>query len=258
MFPTFQLGPWQVNTYATVYAVALLVAGSIAFFRLLRLEAPIGRLTPRLLLVILGAVAGTYVVGVIPTLVQWARTGRLAWSGEASFVGTLAGGITVTFLVFRHSAFPMGRACDLGGQPWSLLQAIGRIGCMAAGCCGGKPTTSWLGMRLPDEAGQWAVRYPTQLMSGVLNLLIFLLLIAVERYGWRRVGRDRGWPFNGFLFLLYICLFCIERFSMEFMRADHVPLVGPLSWIHLATLAGFLTAAGLIAWNLVRSRAGGN
>ena len=42
-------------------------------------------------------------------------------------------------------------------------------------------------MYMPNEYGVWAVRYPTQLMSAAANLLIFFTLLAVERYGQKRL-----------------------------------------------------------------------
>ncbi|MGQ9584141.1 MAG: prolipoprotein diacylglyceryl transferase [Anaerolineae bacterium] len=254
MFPTFHLGPWQVPTYNTVYSLALVVVGMVAFRRLRRLAEPPARQMRELVAVILGSFVGTYAVGLVPTVQHFAQTGEWVWTGQASFLGTLAGGLVVAVLVRRGHPIPLGRALDLGGTPWPLLLAIGRIGCLGAGCCYGKPTTSWLGMWLRNLHGEWAVRYPTQILSGVANLLIFGLLLAVERYGQKRVGTDRGWPFDGFLFLLYVGLFCAERFSMEWLRGDVVPVVGSWSWVHLATLGGMVAVAAIVARRLVLLR----
>jgi phosphatidylglycerol:prolipoprotein diacylglycerol transferase len=254
MYPTFRLGPWQFPTYSTVYALALVMAGMIAFHRLRRIPEPPDRLMRGLIAAIVGGFAGTYLVGVIPTAQHFALTGDFVWTGSASFLGTLAGGIAAAALVRRGEPTPLGRVLDLGGLPWPLLLALGRIGCIGAGCCYGRPTGSWLGMWLPDPAGNWTLRYPTQIMSGVANLLIFGLLLAVERYGQKRVCKDRGWPFDGFLFLLYIGLFCVERFTMEWLRGDAIPLLGPLSWVHLATLAGLAAVIIIMARQFARSR----
>jgi phosphatidylglycerol:prolipoprotein diacylglycerol transferase len=254
MYPSFRLGPWRFSTYSTIYALALILVGMLAFHRLRRIPEPPGQVTRVLLAAILGGIAGTYLVGIIPSMQHFARTGNFVWAGSASFVGTLAGGTAAAVLVRRGEPTPLGRVLDLGGLPWPLLLALGRIGCLGAGCCYGRPTGSPLGTWLPDQAGQWAMRYPTQIMSGVANLLIFGLLLAVERYGQKRVGKDRGWPFGGFLFLLYICLFCVERFTMEWLRGDAIPLLGPLSWVHLATLAGLAAVIAIMARQFARLR----
>jgi phosphatidylglycerol:prolipoprotein diacylglycerol transferase len=252
MYPSFRLGPWQFPTYSTVYALALVLVGMMAFRRMRRLPEPPAHQMRELLLVIAGGFAGAYAVGIIPAIQHLITTGEFVWVGSASFVGLLGGGIAVAALVRRGHTVPLGRVLDMGGLPWPLLLALGRVGCLGAGCCYGRLTVSWLGMWLPDEAGQWAMRYPAQIMSGLANLLIFGLLLAVERYGQKRVGKDRGWPFDGFLFLLYIGLFCVERFTMESLRADAIPLLGPLTWVHLATLAGLAAVITIMARQFAR------
>jgi phosphatidylglycerol:prolipoprotein diacylglycerol transferase len=139
-----------------------------------------------------------------------------------------------------------------------LAQAIGRLGCLAAGCCYGKHTASWLGMCLPDANGVWMLRYPTQLMSSAANLLIFVGLLTFERYGTRRSAltatslverpgrRGEGWPFDGFLFLLYLSLFCFKRFSIEFLRGDAVSVSGPFTPTHIACLIVFIVSTALM------------
>jgi phosphatidylglycerol:prolipoprotein diacylglycerol transferase len=145
----------------------------------------------------------------------------------------------------------------MAALPLPLGQAIGRLGCFAAGCCYGRPTDSWLGMYLPDHDhdGIWMVRYPTQLMSATANLLIFFIVLAVERYGIRRAGKSCGWPFDGFLTLLYIALFSLKRFAMAFLRqSGAIPMVGSLSWMHVNALVGLVAASALIFWNLYQGK----
>ena len=139
----------------------------------------------------------------------------------------------------------MGRAFGLGVLPCPLGQAIGRLGCLAAGCCAGKVTGSWLGMYLPGEGGVWAMRCPTQVLDSAAHVLIFLVLLAVERYGRR--------PCDGFLFLLYVELSAIARFTVGFLREEAIPVIGPFSTMHLQGIAGMAMAAALTLWNLGRS-----
>jgi phosphatidylglycerol:prolipoprotein diacylglycerol transferase len=254
MFPTFRFGPWQLQTYSTAYAAGLILAGMLAFIRLRRLPEPPERHMRDVLSAIAGGVAGTYLAGIFPTLQRFIQTGELIWVGRASFIGTLAGGAGVVILLSYRDPVSVGWRLDRGGLPWPLLLAVGRVGCLGVGCCGGRPTDSALALWLPDEAGHWAMRYPTQIMSGVAELLIFVLLLAVESYGQRRAGKDRTWPFNGFVFTLYFGLFCLERFSLEWLRADATPLLGPLSWAHLVTLGGMAVALAVTARGLRQAR----
>ena len=93
-------------------------------------------------------------------------------------------------------------------------------------------------MVLPDYWGVWASRYPTRLASIAANLLIFGILLLVERHTIRK--RNKGWPFDGFLFLGYAELYCLQRFFFEFWRADMLILFGPFTWNHLYCAAGIV------------------
>jgi prolipoprotein diacylglyceryltransferase len=129
-------------------------------------------------------------------------------------------------------------------------------------------------MSLPNAYGVWAVRFPTQLLSAAVNLGISATLVLVERYGLHRAGRREetdsslrseqaprastgarqvpvcSWPFDGFLFLLYVELFSLKRCAMAFLREDPVPVPGPLSRMHLYAIAGLMIATVLILYNV--------
>jgi phosphatidylglycerol:prolipoprotein diacylglycerol transferase len=269
MLPTFQLGPWVLQTYNTTYALALLIAGLLTFRRLRQTGRPPEILARNLPLVIAAGFVGTYALGIVPTLRNYFETGRLVWIGATSFVGTLAFAIPMALYLIWKSGGPLWLLLDRGIVPWALFLAIGRVGCWGAGCCYGKPTDSWTGMYLRNVDGVWAERYPTQLISGLANLLLFFLLLAFEQYGQRRAARlanpaadlttdprqpARTWPFDGFVFLLYLACFSLERFTLEFLRGDATPLLGPFSWVHLATFAAFILVLILIAQKLARAR----
>ena len=259
MFPTFTLGPWTLETYTFAYSLALIVFGMFAFHRLRQGNRPMHLLRRNLPLVILAGVAGTYLVSIIPALIDFVRAGTFSWHVHGNFFGAFLGvSLAILILVPRNTPGELGRVADLGALPWPLFQAIGRIGCLGAGCCYGRPTDSWFGRYLCNAHGEWAVRYPTQIISGIDYLIIFLILVGVERYGLRRARREgltdqRIWPFDGLIFLLYFNLYCVDRFSMECLRGDATPLVGPFSWVHFATFAGWLILTGLIVWNWRRA-----
>ena len=120
----------------------------------------------------------------------------------SAFLGALIGGIAAGWLWFRGVGISTGRAFDLWVVPAPVGQAIGRLGCLAAACCHGKPTDSWLGLHLPDHDGFWAVRFPTQLLSAAADLLIFLILLRLER----ALARRPSAHFPGALTVAYLLL----------------------------------------------------
>jgi phosphatidylglycerol:prolipoprotein diacylglycerol transferase len=262
MLPTFDLGPWQVNTYGAMIGLAALVMGMYAFHRLRRqLGLPTGVIIRGGAPIFLGGLVGGIVAYYVPRLPHLIRTGTLGEGEGPSIVWGVVGAASVAVISCWWYKVPLGRAFDLGGLGCPLGQAIARLGCLAAGCCAGLAADdSWLGVYLPDARGVWTVRYPTQLMHSAANLLIFLGLLAVERYGLRRspVGKPAGsriWPFDGFLFLLFIALYFLQRFVIAFFREEPAPMLGPFSAMHLQAVIGMAVATTLILWNLYRSAA---
>jgi phosphatidylglycerol:prolipoprotein diacylglycerol transferase len=255
MLPVLEFGPWQVSTYLVAASLGLLVAGMWAFHRLLGLAYPPLIVAQGFALAVLGGFAGAVLIPYLINAALAARYGPLAHTEGLSIIWAIAGTIAVAAAYCRWRRASLARALDMVALPLPLGQAIGRLGCFAAACCYGRPTDSWLGMYLPDHSGVWAMRYPTQLLSAAADLGIFFVVWAVERYGSRRVGRDRGWPFDGFLMLLYIVLFSLKRFAVAFLReSGATPLLGPLSWMHVNALLGLAVAGALIYRNLVHRR----
>lgn len=257
MLPTFDLGPWRVNTYGAMIVVAVFVLGLYAFRRLRRLGLPTHVIIRGGAPVFLGGLVGGIVMHYAPRLPSLIQTGTLGTGEGPSIVWGAVGAMTVGAISAWWYKVPLGRAFDLGGSlPCALGQTIARLGCLAAGCCGGLPTDSALGVYLPDAQGTWMVRYPTQLMHSAANLGIFLILLAVERYGLRRPDKpvgSRAWPFDGFLFLLFIALFFLQRFVIAFFRQEPPPTFGPFSAMHAQAVVGMTAALILILWNLRRS-----
>jgi|GEM_PF-300099 len=143
------------------------------------------------------------------------------WEGGLSILGAvLALLIYVPYYLYSRK-IPLGLACDFLAIYAPLLQSIARIGCFFAGCCYGAQTL------LP-----WAVIYsdvsvaapcnvplhPTQLYSAGV-LFIFFLTLRFVVYPLLRKKHALGW---GLITCLYLALMSMERFVIDFFRADRV------------------------------------
>jgi len=260
MFPTINIGALQLPVYPLAWGAAIFVIGALSFHRLVNGGVPAGHASRAVLLTIWGGFLGAFLARVLLSLSQsLALTGEAKAHSGLSFVGVIIGGSAVGLIWARRYPFSLLRGLDLGWIVTPLGQAIGRIGCIGAGCCYGKLTDGPLAMYLPNVHGEWAWRYPTQLMALIANLLIFVTLLAVERYGKHRASLkaraglrpcprgatpDHTWPFDGFLFLLYVELYSLKRFILEFLRADAEPVLGPLTVTHV--LCGVITIITLV------------
>ncbi|MBN1956214.1 MAG: prolipoprotein diacylglyceryl transferase [Anaerolineae bacterium] len=260
MFPFLTLGPWRISTYYLVAIAALLAGAPWIFYRLRKLNRPPITAAMAMFLTFIGGFAGSALTTALINALHVASGGSLAAQEQLSMSRAVMCGIAVAAALCWKYRVSLGRALDLAAPPVLLGLAIARIGCFANGCCYGQPTDSWLGMFLPNLAGLWERRYPTQLMSAAANLAIFGLLVAVERYGMRRRAcetgaKENGWPFDGFIALLGIALYSLKRFSIAFLREGGiVPILGPLSLLHLEALAGLAIAAVLIGINFYRMK----
>lgn len=158
--------------------------------------------------------------------------------------GFLAGLGMAAYLVWSQK-LPGWKVADAFAPGITLGQSIGRLGCFAAGCCWGRPTTSWVGVEFTELAHEQVGvpigvhLHPTQVYESAVTLLIFVFLM------WLR--RRRAYP--GQVVLIYILLYATARFIIEFYRGDWRGWVGPLSTSQfIAVVLATGSLALLIAW----------
>ncbi len=255
MYPTIEIGSFALSTHLILNILAAIAVGIAANWRAKErgYSSDANEVINLVFYLTLGVLGGAYLGLLIPYTVNHFFTGQPApaqwWLSGQNWFGAVAGGSLAGLLYCKHNQRPVGWSFDLFAPLLPLGLAIVRIGCLLAGDSYGKLTTSWLAMRLPDDHGLWASRYPTQIVDALLNLLILFILLGFERWVARR-GKPQGWPFEGFLFWLYTLLFCGQRLYFETWRGDTPPLIGWLSWNHLYSLMGILAALAGIAWGL--------
>ena len=111
---------------------------------------------------------------------------------------------------------PLLRALHLGlGAFWDVStftilvgMMFTRAGCLLNGCCGGRPTSGWLGISLPNTSGVWQRRIPTQALEAACAAV--LLIVATVMWG--------RTPFPGALFLLITLSYASLRLALELAR----------------------------------------
>jgi phosphatidylglycerol:prolipoprotein diacylglycerol transferase len=149
------------------------------------------------------------------------------WYGGLTYYGGLALAIPVGIAFIRRRRMPLWRIADLAGWGIPLGLFFGRIGCLLAGCCYGRPDDGPLGMSFPRGSPAWERHVeegliaraadhslpvvPTQALESFASLGIFLFL-----YGWLR----RRARFDGELFFVSCMLYAAARFLLEFWRDD--------------------------------------
>lgn len=144
------------------------------------------------------------------------KPGRLFTGSGFVFYGSFLFAVPTMLWFFKKNKLPVYQMLDIMAIVTCLVHMFGRVGCFMAGCCHGKPTTSWFGVTFTDPACQAeplnTPLYPTQLMEAGFILLVMISLLAI----WHRK------QFHGQLFMLYLLLYALGRFVLEYFRGDEV------------------------------------
>jgi phosphatidylglycerol:prolipoprotein diacylglycerol transferase len=172
------------------------------------------------------------------------------WEGGLSLPGAVTAGLLIAWLLLRRGRLPAGVGLDAGAAGLALGQAIGRLGCLGAGCASGvvlPPGSGWPALDLPDASGLVAARFPSALAESAADLLLCLVLVWL----WSRRLRP------GTVAAAYLIGYGLLRTLAEVFRGDATP-VGPLAlgqwWGALAIATG--VAVLLRGWPLRETRSG--
>ncbi|HSR68271.1 MAG TPA: prolipoprotein diacylglyceryl transferase [Acidobacteriota bacterium] len=224
MFPKlFDLGPVPIHTYGLLLALALLI--SIELMARLGEKQGINRtkIWDLGFIIILSALVGAKLLLILTDLdlylsdpgriftLEFLQAGGVFYGG---FLGALGG---AAYFIRKHPEFTFWNVADLAAPCIALGQAIGRLGCFAAGCDYGKPTDLPWGVTFTSEYAARNVGvplhvplHPSQLYESAAAFLLFLFLLRTFH---RR-------HFRGQVFLLYLLLYSAARFLLEFWRGD--------------------------------------
>ena len=163
------------------------------------------------------------------------------------FSGGLIGALTAAVWYIRKHHLPALATCDAFAPGLALGHAIGRLGCFAAGCCYGKPTTGWWGVTFTNPVANQLVGTPlnealepTQLFEFAVELANFAVLMWMLR-------RKK---FDGQVFGAYLVLYGVARFFLEFLRGDPgrgSVFGGLMSGTQLISI-GLVILGGVIWW----------
>lgn len=222
MYPVLlDLGPATIYTYGVLLAAAYLLGLKLAMTRAQARGLDQARVLDLGIYIIISALVGAKLLLVITDFNTFvndpAELITLARSGGV-FYGGLILAVTVALWYIRRIGLPLWTTCDVFAPGIALGHVVGRFGCFFAGCCWGKPTdVPWaITFTNPYTAENIGTPlhvplHPTQLYEAGAEALILGLLLATEHRGRRFPGRT---------FWLYMLLYAISRFIIEFYRND--------------------------------------
>jgi phosphatidylglycerol---prolipoprotein diacylglyceryl transferase len=246
----FEIGRWPVYSYGVLLAAAYLAGLQLAVVRARRAGLDAAKIMDLGIYLIIAALVGAKVMLIFVDFDYFrsnpAELFSLVRAGGVFYGGLILSFATGLWLVRRILSFatglwlvrryrlPVWASADMYAPGIALGHVVGRMGCLLAGCCYGRPTDLPWGLTFTDPVAASNVGtplgvplHPTQIYDAGAELLILVILLVFER---------RGRPFNGRTFWLYILLYAISRFIVEIFRGDPRGMVFGISTSQFVSL----------------------
>lgn len=225
----FSIGGFTIHGYGLMIALGIVLCVVLGIYRAKKASMNEEAVVDIALFGVLGGFIGAKILYVI---VEFDRflVNPLEVLGSEGFVvyGGIIAGVLAAMIYCHYKKLVFYDYFNLVAPSIALAQGFGRIGCFLAGCCYGRETASFLGVCFPEGsfAPAGVKLLPTQLFSSAGDFLIVAILLIY----------DRKRPHSGNTGALYLLLYGVGRFLVEFLRADErgaVWLLSTSQWISI-------------------------
>lgn len=228
-----QIGTITIHVYGIMIALGLLIGYFIAEKRASKNGYDTDKLFNLFLACMLGCIIGGKLLYCIVEFDEFIYDPIMLFDFQNGFViyGGLIGGFFFGYKYCQYEGIHFFKYFEWFIPSLALAQGIGRIGCLFAGCCYGKETNAWFGITYTNSliAPNNVSLIPTQLMMSIFDLCLAVYLFILARKK----------PHVGIQTSMYIMIYSIARFLIEFLRDDDRGMWGFLStsqYISILTL----------------------
>lgn len=247
MFNDITIGPVTIHMYGLMIALGFLGALWMSLYRGKKQELSEDTIWGIFFCAVLGGLVGTRLLYYIVELPAILKDPSILWNFKNGYVvyGGIIGGVVASLVYCRYKRKEAFLPYfDLVMPAVSLAQGLGRIGCFCAGCCYGRETDAWYGITFHNSkfAPNGVSLIPTQIISSAGDFLICGILLW---YAKRK-------PCTGRVGALYLILYGIGRFLVEFLRNDYRGSVGALSTSQLISIG--VVAFGIVLYVIMPRR----
>ena len=247
-----ELGPITIYSYGVLLAAAYLLGLWMAARRARQAGLDANKVLDLGIWVIIAALIGAkallFIVDFDQFTSSWQEFTTLLRSGGVFYGGLLAATVVCIYLLRKHR-LPLWQSADLFAPGIALGYTVGRLGCLLAGCCYGRPTDVPWAITFTDPIANVNVGtplnvplHPTQIYESIAGVLILVLVLVLER---------RGRSFPGRTFWTFVLLYSVSRFAIEFFRGDDRGMVGDLSTSQFISIVLFPLSIAML-WYLGR------
>lgn len=212
-----KLGPFEIRYYGIIFVLGFILAYFIILHLVKKRDLELTKedVADFLFYLIIGVVAGARLFYVLFYNLEFYLSNPLSifaiWLGGLSFHGGLVGAVTAAYLFCRKKKTGFLELADIVVIPVALALALGRIGNFLNGELVGRITSVPWAVKFPGHEG---FRHPSQLYESLKNLVIFISLWFLKDKKLKK----------GTLFFVFIIMYSVLRFFIEFFRAPDVQL----------------------------------
>lgn len=223
MFPGFQIGSFFLSSYGICAIIGIFTACPLAIHLYKKHTGDDISLIFVFLFGGVGTFVGMHILYGITNIPYWGimtqATGFVDfWKrfatifGGSVFYGGLIGGLIAGGISIKVQKLPVDIATDCAAAAIPLFHGFARIGCFMGGCCYG---VEWEhGVTFTNsvvESANGVPRVPIQLYEAGFEFLLFAVIFVLLT----RTNKLRGG-----LLALYLLMYSVGRFILEFWRGD--------------------------------------
>ena len=207
---------------------------------------------------VLGGIVGARIVHVLD---NWQIYGDdplsifAVWNGGIGLWGGILGGWIAGMIYAHFAKAPIGRFMDIAAAPLLVAQTIGRIGDIINGEHWSRPLDMFWGWYFTDidsparaVVDQYPEIFGTDVDKPVHPAVVYEMITNIIILGVIFLLRGRVRP-AGSIFMIYLALYAIARFGIQFIRLDDVKFWG-LQEAHLIAIIVLLVTIPWIIWKV--------
>lgn len=258
----FYIGRFSVHGYGLMIGIGFILALFLGEYRAKKKGMKEEAIIDLAIIAAVGGFLGAKILYIIVSFKEFLQN-PLAVIGSEGFVvyGGIISGVLCCMLYCKVKKLKFLDYFDIVMPEVALAQAFGRIGCFLAGCCYGRPTDSVFGVVFPEDslAPAGIKLIPTQLISAAGDFAIAIILIILADVVFKKAKECSLKTKTGFgmvsgdIGCIYMFLYGIGRFLVEFLRNDVRGTVGNLSTSQFISL--FIVAGSIILYVINHKKA---
>lgn len=243
----FTIGKFTLHGYSLAIAAGFIIAMGLVYYFGKKFDRNMDIVLDIALISFIGGFVGAKILYIIVDFQAVMDNPKGAiFSGFVVYGGIILASILI-FAYSKIKKFDFFEYMDFVVPFVAIVQGFGRIGCFLAGCCYGAATDSPLGVVFPEGSicPSGVKRWPTQLFSAVGDWIIAIAILVTLFVLQKKKLEEK---YRGIGVTMYLFLYGVGRFLIEFLRSDPRGSVGSLSTSQFISIFVVLAAIALAVY----------